>query len=268
MLACGAGGAAAQSRRSSAATAHLYWANLDYDTIVEANLNGMGAKTVAQTVGPSYVAVSSSHLFWSTGDSSQTCSHTGTIVEADLNGSGAKAIVKRQPGSLNGVAVGGGHLYWAIGCAGTIVEAKLNGTGAKTIAKRQTPVGVAADSSHLYWTNRYSIVEAKLNGTGTKTIAKTAFPVVDVAVGGGHLYWSGFTKQLTGKIVEANLNGTGAKTIATVPDGILLEVAVGGGHLYWSDAGHGTIAEANLNGTGAKTIVTNQRGAAAVAVGP
>jgi hypothetical protein len=48
--------AAAQSGRSSAATAHLYWANdvgdTNAGTIVEANLNGTGAKTIAK--GPNY----------------------------------------------------------------------------------------------------------------------------------------------------------------------------------------------------------------------
>jgi hypothetical protein len=89
-----------------------------------------------------------------------------------------------------------------------------------------------------------------------------------VVVGAGHLYWSGFTTQFTGKIVEANLDGTGGKTIATVPHGTLLGVAVGADHLYWSDGSQFKIVEANLNGTGAKTIATGQEGPTGLAVGP
>ena len=64
-LACGAGGAAAQSGQSSAATAHVYWSIGGAGTIREANLNGTGAKTIARGQSiPSGVAVSSSHLYW------------------------------------------------------------------------------------------------------------------------------------------------------------------------------------------------------------
>ena len=201
MLACGAGGAAAQSGRSSAATAHLYWVEKggsDSGAIVEAKLDGTGAEPIANTLGVAYVAVSSSDLFWSSGQTGTGGCGTGAIVKANLNGSGAKTIVKRQPGPLEGVAVGGGHLYWANSCAGTIREANLDGTGAKTIAKGQRSVGVAADSSHLYWTKKHAIVEANLNGTDAKAIAKagTAFLVAEVAVGDGHLYWSGFRPNL------------------------------------------------------------------------
>jgi hypothetical protein len=62
VLACGAGGAAAQSGPSGAPVEHLYWTNVGTGatngTIVEANLNGTGAKTIATAQnGASGVAV-------------------------------------------------------------------------------------------------------------------------------------------------------------------------------------------------------------------
>ncbi len=46
-LVCGAGGAAARQGPSRAASAHLYWTNNAAGTIVEASLNGQGAKIIA-----------------------------------------------------------------------------------------------------------------------------------------------------------------------------------------------------------------------------
>jgi hypothetical protein len=279
-LVCGVGGAAAQSGRSSTGTAHLYWTYVRPGTIVEANLNGTNAKTIAEdhhrpdSNAWRGVAVNSRHLYWS------SVGTTGTIVEANLDGTDAKTIVTGQEDAL-GVAVGGLHLYWAdygrpTGPrpghfqAGTIVEANLNGTDARTIATGQhNPWGVAVGVGHLYWSDDHAgtITEANLDGTDAKTIATGQSLPTGVAVDRSHLYWADFR---SGKIVEANLNGTGAKTIAKnqeYPHGI----AVGGGHLYWTTAGeHSAIVEANLNGTDAKTIV---RGSSvplpwALAVGP
>jgi hypothetical protein len=62
-LVCGAGGAVARSGSSSAVTAHLYWSNWGSGTVIEANLNGTGAKTIAKGQNhPIGLAVSSSHL--------------------------------------------------------------------------------------------------------------------------------------------------------------------------------------------------------------
>ena len=67
-LGCAAGGAAAQSRPSGAAAAHLYWANFTNGTIVEANLNGTHAKTIAKGQHyPMGAAVGGSHLYWANG---------------------------------------------------------------------------------------------------------------------------------------------------------------------------------------------------------
>jgi hypothetical protein len=276
VLTCGSAGAAAQSQQSGVAAAHLYWVDTGSGlpsggaAVERSNLNGTGRKLLANPSEALYLAVSSSHLFWSANSQNgQMCTEAG-IVKANLDGGGFKAIVDSRSAHFNGVAVGGDHLYSANQCAGTIVESNLNGRPIKTIAKHQTPFGVAAGSSHLYWTNRGAIVEAKLNGTDAKTIAKAgpAIVVSDVAVGGGHLYWSGFTAHFTGRIVEAGLGGAGARTIVTVPGGTVTGVAVGGGHLYWSDGSQGTIVEANLNGTNAKTIATHQDGPVGLAVGP
>jgi hypothetical protein len=93
-----------------------------------------------------------------------------------------------------------------------------------------------------------------LNGTNVKTIV-TGQSAVEVAVGGGHLYWAtpGAYGKHNGTIEEGNLDGTGVKTIAQAqptPSG----VAVAENHLYWSNGASDTLVEANLDGTSPKTI--------------
>ena len=81
---------------------HLYWANFNAGTIVEANLDGTGAKTIASHKGSPYgIAVNASHLYWA----NHITSPVGTINEANLDGTGAKVIASRQNGP-SGVAVG------------------------------------------------------------------------------------------------------------------------------------------------------------------
>jgi hypothetical protein len=281
-LACGAGVAVAQSGASRTTAAHLYWSN---GKIFEANLNGAGAKTIANRQHtPEGVAVGGGHLYWvDIGKMAKSgyYSGTGKIVEANLDGTHAKAIAKLQynQDTSHGlviqvaVAVGNRHLYWANG--NTIVEASLNGTHAKTIVKGQSdPLGLAVGGGHLYWglagyycefSGCYgwkgaSVVEATLDGTGAKTIAPVQGFPSSIGVGSGHLYWADGTT-----IVEANLDGTDPKTILGHGSGFSGVLAVGSDHLYWADGR--TIVEANLDGTGAKTIV-KRHGAAGIAVGP
>jgi hypothetical protein len=265
-LACGAVGAAAQSAFPGAVAAHLYWTNYDGSKVVEADLNGTHAKTIAsdKPYSPAGIAVGDGHLYWvnvATGESSKA-----TIVEADLNGTHAKTIARFQYTLTNGavtVAVSNSHLYWT--AASGIVEADLNGTDAKNIAKTPTgSIGVAVGGAHLYWgvqgpvsasssLDNGKVVEADLNGTHAKTIAKDQYDLSGVAVGSHHLYWA----QLEGRIFEADLNGTHAKTIAHAGAfGSAGAMAVGRRNLYWaSTTASSTIFEADLNGAHAKKIV-------------
>jgi hypothetical protein len=108
----------------------VYWSGA---TVVEANLDGTGAKTVAEVKGfPTSIAVGGGHLYWADGNK---------IVQANPDGTDAKTILGNGSGFSGVLAVGDGHLYWAAG--NRIVQAGLDGTGAKPIVKRQGPAGLA-----------------------------------------------------------------------------------------------------------------------------
>ena len=83
VLGASAGAAAASA---AAPTSHLYWANQNAGTIVEANLTGTNPHIIASSQNtPHGVAVDASHLYWANAGA-------GTIVEANLNGTSAHVI--------------------------------------------------------------------------------------------------------------------------------------------------------------------------------
>lgn len=129
---------------------HLYWGLAGYyyeasgnygwegATVVEANLDGSSATTIAKVQGfPATIGVGGGHVYWADGQ---------TIVEANPDGSGATTIVGKGTGFSGVLAVGGGHLYWSDAASrhtpSAIVEANLDGTSAKTI-ERAGAAGIA-----------------------------------------------------------------------------------------------------------------------------
>jgi hypothetical protein len=153
---------------------------------------------------------------------------------------------------------------------GTIGQANLDGTGVNQgfITDPTTPLGLAVDSSHIYWANVFdgTIGRANLDGTGVdQSFITGAIAPQTVAVDAGHIYW---TDQGTcpnvcpdpqpnePEIGRANLDGTGVNVhfipVTNHPYG----VAVDANHLYWINAAPctstcppTTIARANLDGT-------------------
>ena len=168
----------------------------------------------------------------------------------------------------------GGHVYWT--GPGAINQANLDGTSPQVaVPGRNSPVGVAVDPSHVYWTDTDTssngpvgaVYKANLDGTAPLIISAGSYSPAGVAVGAGHIYWADAgVAGSPGAIWEANLDGTDPQIIVpgqNSPFG----VAVGTGHLYWANNLDGTVNEANLDGTDPQTIVHGQNSPFGVAVG-
>jgi hypothetical protein len=169
---------------------HLYWTSFFGGKIIEANLDGTNQVPIVTGLGnPEGVAVDCCHLYWANNGS--------TIIEANLDGTNPVTIADGQA-NPGGLALGPSHLYWANGgtptVAGSIVEGRGVGGSPPTpivtpIATGQNvtgPLGVAVDSSHLYWANQSglgNIIEANLDGTNPLTIATNQNGPSGVAVG-------------------------------------------------------------------------------------
>ena len=165
--------------------------------------------------------------------------------------------------SANGVAVGGGKIYWTSqvnASSGAINSANLDGTGATTLTTiLAVPMGIAVDTagSKLYWTNsRGRIQSANLNGSSIKNVLLDRSDPTDIVVSNGFIYWteggnSVRRVNMSGQVkiaidVAVNLNTVGG-------------LAVGGGKVYWTEmtsASAGTVNGANLNGTNFAALAT------------
>jgi hypothetical protein len=185
----------------------------------------------------------SAHVYWS---------ESGSVGRANLDGTAANSYWLGAFSSM-GIAIGGGHLYWANTAQQAIGRANVDGSGANPtfISAPDTAIALAVDGGHIYWANYFgqSIGRANLDGSGVnqRFIPLTGSPV-GLAVSGSHIYW---TLEVSNSIARAKLDGTGIQpnfiTGASNPTGL----AVDAQHLYWGNSFGNTIGRANLDGSAA-----------------
>ena len=147
----------------------LYWTNAR-GRIQRANLNGSGIQNVVQDLsGPTDIVVSNGFIYWTEGRNS--------VRRVSISDQKITQDIAANLGTVGGLAVGGGKLYWTEMTAeggGTINSANADGTGATELASiLATPMGIAVDTAgrKVYWTNdRGRVQSAKLDGSGIKTV--------------------------------------------------------------------------------------------------
>ena len=147
----------------------LYWTNAR-GRIQRANLDGSGIQNVVQDLsGPTDIVVSNGFIYWTEGGNS--------IRRVSISGQKIVGDIAANLGTVGGLAVGGGKVYWTEMTAeggGTINSANADGTGATKLASiLATPMGISVDTagSKLYWTNaRGRIQRASRNGSGIKNV--------------------------------------------------------------------------------------------------
>ena len=162
----------------------------------------------------------------------------------------------------NGVAIGGGKIYWTSqtsASAGTINSANLDGTDKKTLTSiLAVPMGIAVDTagSKLYWTNsRGRIQSANLNGSSIKNVMQNLSDPTDIVVSNGFIYWT----EDGNSVRRVNISGQKIAIDVAVNLNTVGGLAVGGGKVYWTEqtsATAGTVNGANLNGTNFETLAT------------
>jgi streptogramin lyase len=237
------------------ASAFVYWADTQNQTIGRANNDGSGVDDAFIQTGalPFAVAVDSSHIYWAN-------QNGNSIGRANIDGSEVDNNFITGITKPSGLAVNATSIFWST-LGGQIGKATIAGTGVNPnlVTGPAEPCGVALDSGHVYWgdiatgTPAY-IGRAGLDGTNKQltyvTIPGTAYPC-GVAVNSANIFWTepGIFGGGT-RIGRANTNtGTGADPSfigdAKTPCGI----AVYGSQLYWANAETGMIARADSDGT-------------------
>ena len=119
---------------------------------------------------------------------------TPTIATADV-ADGGNVNTNLVPASAVGVAVDGGHIYWADKKNDRIGRAALNGSSPEPnfITGADNPAAVAVDGSHIYWTNTAD------GTTGTGSIGRADLP------GGGGVNQSCVTGSIQSALHHARL---------------------------------------------------------------
>ena len=173
------------------------------------------------------------------------------IGRAGVDGSGVEAGF--VPAAATGVAVDGGHLYWANAARGSIARANLDGSGVEEdfIAGLNHPRWLAVDGERIYWTGAGGAIgRARLDGGGVEpSFIDSAGRPQGIAVNGGKLYWADDGNH---SIARANADGSGVEPIfhplgrAEFPQG----VAVDGSHIYWTEnEPSGYVSRSDMDGT-------------------
>jgi hypothetical protein len=239
-----------------------------------------GTRPRPKPAAPPHVppALSQPQLYWQNG--------TG-IGRANLDGTGDVELINQPAPDTCGLTVDRNYVYWTDVVSGTVLRAKRDGTGIDTrfiVASGNgpppplpySPLCVAVDGAHVYWTTQVSIGRANLDGTGVQksfipgvNAGATTSAACGLAVDRTHIYWANGAK---GTIGRANLDGTGATQdfIVTGARFAVCGLVLDGAHIYWgtssfSDLGNnlptdGTIGRANLDGTGVNNSFITQPG--------
>ena len=111
----------------------------------------------------------------------------------------------------------------------------------------------AAQRPPMLWVDGGAIYA--LVGADVKEFAPSVDNALNIAVGGGKVYWTEKTGESGGTINSANLNGsdvTELTSIKAVPMGIAVDTA--GSKLYWTNS-RGRIQSANLDGSGITNVI-------------
>ena len=215
-------------------------------------------------------------VYWSTLGPREDVGFDWSIGAARLDGAGADPELFPIGNGLGetlgaGVAVDGGHIYWADYPAGTIGRADIDGTnidydfirlGEPACGGSLSPGELAVGGGRIYWTDPDSgtIGRANLDGTGMQPGFIGGGPcggdIVpgDVAVDAGHVYWRDNVDHIE-TIGRANVDGSGidrsfietdSTSAGYAPDGL----GVDGTHIYWGSGWHHpySIGRANLDG--------------------
>ena len=149
----------------------LYW-TASSGKVKRANLNGSGSENVLQDLSdPTDIVVSNGFIYWTEG---------GNSIRR-VNSSGQKIVqdIAASLGTVGGLAVGGGKVYWAEktgASSGTINSANLDGTGVtELVSTLSVPMGIAVDTAgrKVYWMSSSGKVKrANLDGSRSEKVVE------------------------------------------------------------------------------------------------
>ena len=272
-------------RLGSSDPGHLYWTSLTEGAGYVLNSMSLSDGTTTSVLsglpGADLMTVDNTDLYWSSGVGGPLFGQTiSALPLAAISSSppvSATTLVSGQKDPV-GVAVAGGHIYWADLVAGTISVGSLvrdpvtNGVTVTDVGflfqGLGGPLGVAVDGSNIYWTTvgsesstsgiiwRASLPSATQSSPGSPVALVTGQNNPSgLVVDGTTLYWANDgVNPGEGSINSFPLDGGATALRITVVDNLTAPygIAVNSGNIYWTGfddaASQSTINKASLNG--------------------
>jgi hypothetical protein len=181
----------------------VYWTNSVMNgSVMRAPGAGGAAETLASGQRyPASLAVEGDSVYFA-------LSLDGTIARVGKSGGSVSAFVLGLH-ALEDIAVSGGAIYFTDSADGAVGRASLGGTThpVQVLAPgQQTPKGIAADSSGVFWANAGSNTVAAMLGAGAPSVlASGQKGPQGVAVDSDWVYW---TNSLGGTVMKARKSGS------------------------------------------------------------
>ena len=186
---------------------------------------------------------------------------TAVLAETDQNGyasatftptSGGDVVVRASTGGLNPVT----FILNINGVSERETDTGTPGPDVPPSGEISPVVHVgAANRPPMLWVDGGKIYA--LVGADVQEFGSGIEGAMNVAIGGGKVYWTEQTGESSGTINRANLNGTGVTELASilaVPMGIAVDAA--NSKLYWTNS-RGRIQRANLDGSKIQNVLQN-----------
>ena len=170
--------------------------------------------------------------------------------------------------SFTGKHTVNGTIYTCVGSGecvvsfGTVVKGEIRVSAVSTTTPTRTATEInpevligAGQRPPMIWVDSGKIYA--LVGKDVQEFASGVEGAMNIAVGGGKVYWTERTGESSGTINAANLDGSDVKELASIqaiPMGIAVDPP--GSKLYWTNS-RGRIQSANLNGSGIQNVIQN-----------
>ncbi len=193
----------------------------------------------------------------------------GFIGRVGLDGASERALTGFFARSSGAIAIDAKNAYWT--ASGSVFSTPLapSDAGALTVASSSSgaPSGVAADGTHVYWTdlNEGTVMRAKIDGASVVTLASGQKTPTSLALSAGTLYWTnqGSVDPMTG-IVAGKNDGSivslpaGGGTPVTLASGLFdpWAITATAGGVYWTDLAGGSATKGAVYAIGPRGSAT------------
>jgi hypothetical protein len=187
------------------------------------------------------IAVNSSRVFWTVQDSVQG---SGVMV-AELDKPGAANWLYNQQSYAYGIAATETTLFWADESESDDKLLRASTTGGTPEVLWSDvfagPVGVAIDSSHVYWTTQFSseVKRRPLDSDSLDTIAKDQKVPYAIALSDKAVYWTNLDNPeiAAGEVMMLPKNSGGEPVVLATGQKAPSSIAVDENGVYWTNLG-------------------------------